>query len=139
MAGLILAGLLTLYFLWWAAGPRPGPHDVIVKEGATLGSVSRQLADQGAIPGSANTYRLMARLFGSSDPIQAGEFREDLYYRINVHRVHMPPLRERTEDIPLLVEQFLFRYGRMLNVSSWSPAAMASTRTTSSFVDSAPS
>ena len=74
-AGLVLAGLVTIYFFWWAAGPKPGPHDVIVKEGATLGSVSRQLVEQGAIPGSADTYRLMARLFGSGDPIQAGEFR----------------------------------------------------------------
>jgi two-component system response regulator HydG len=56
--------------------------------------------------------------------IRAGEFREDLYYRINVHRVHMPPLRERIEDVPLLVDHFLFRYGRMLNVSSCSAAAL---------------
>ncbi len=74
-AGLVLAGLVTIYFFWWAAGPKPGPHDVIVREGSTLGSLSRQLAAQGAIPGSAETYRVMARLFGSGDPIQAGEFR----------------------------------------------------------------
>jgi UPF0755 protein len=74
-AGLVLAALLLIYFLWWAAGPKPGPHDVIIKEGATLSSVSRQLADKGAIPGSARTYSVMARIFGSGDPIQAGEFR----------------------------------------------------------------
>jgi UPF0755 protein len=74
-AGLVLAALLLIYFLWWAAGPKPGPHDVIIKEGATLSSVSRQLAQEGAIPGSARTYSVMARIFGSSDPIQAGEFR----------------------------------------------------------------
>jgi len=74
-AGLILAALVLIYVLWWSAGPKPGPHDVIIKEGATLSSVSRQLAEQGAIPGSARTYSIMARLFGSSDPIQAGEFR----------------------------------------------------------------
>jgi UPF0755 protein len=74
--GILLVGaLLIIYFLWWASGPKPGPHDVIVKEGATLSSVSRQLAEQGAIPGSARTYSVMARLFGSGDPIQAGEFR----------------------------------------------------------------
>ena len=74
-AGLVLAALLTTYFLWWAPGPRPGPHTVIVAEGSTLASVARQLNQQGVIPGSVRTYRLMARLFGSSDPIQAGEFR----------------------------------------------------------------
>ena len=74
-AGLILAGLLVIYFLWWAPGPKTGPHEVLVKEGTTLGSVTRQLAKQGAIPGSARTFYVMARLFGSHDPIQAGEFR----------------------------------------------------------------
>ena len=72
--GLVLAALAVIYFLWWAAGPKPGPHDIIVKEGTTLGAVSRQLAKEGAIPGTARTYYVMARLFGSSDPIQAGEF-----------------------------------------------------------------
>ena len=71
---LIAAALLVVYFFWWAPGPKAGPHDIIVKEGTTLGSVSRQLAREGAIPGSARTYYVMARLFGSSDPIQAGEF-----------------------------------------------------------------
>ena len=69
------AALLIVYFLWWAPGPKAGPHDVIVKEGTTLGSISRQLAKEGAIPGTAKTFYAMARIFGSHDPIQAGEFR----------------------------------------------------------------
>jgi UPF0755 protein len=73
-AGLFLAALIPIYLLWWAPGPRPGPHDVVIQEGATLGSASRLLEKAGAIPGSARTYYVMARLFGSSDPIQAGEF-----------------------------------------------------------------
>ena len=72
---LVVAALLVVYFLWWAPGPKAGPHDVIVKEGTTLGMVSRQLAKQGAVPGSARTFYVMARLLGSHDPIQAGEFR----------------------------------------------------------------
>jgi len=73
-AVLVIAALLTIYFFWWAPGSKPGPHDVIVKEGSTVASVSRQLAKEGAIPGSARTYYVMARIFGSHDPIQAGEF-----------------------------------------------------------------
>lgn len=73
-AGLILAALLTLYFLWWAPGPKPGPHTIVVSEGSTVASVARDLERIGAIPGTATSYRYMARLFGSGDPIQAGEF-----------------------------------------------------------------
>jgi UPF0755 protein len=73
-AGLVLAGLAAIYALWWAPGPKAGPHAIIIKEGSTVASVSRQLAKEGAIPGTARTYYLMARLFGSRDPIQAGEF-----------------------------------------------------------------
>ncbi len=72
--GAVLAALLAIYFLWWGPGPKPGPHTIIVQEGSTLTSVSRQLEKQGAIPGTARTYYAMARLFGSRDPIQAGEF-----------------------------------------------------------------
>ena len=71
---LVLAALIAIYFLWWGPGPKPGSHDIVVKEGSTVASVSRQLAKEGAIPGSARTYYVMARLFGSGDPIQAGEF-----------------------------------------------------------------
>jgi len=58
--------------------------------------------------------------------IEEGRFREDLYYRLNVIPVHMPPLRKRKDDIPLLVDHFLKKYTKDLkkNVTSFSPEAM---------------
>lgn len=48
-----------------------------------------------------------------SEQIKQGAFREDLYYRINVIRLALPPLRRRKEDIPLLVSQFIERFNRL--------------------------
>jgi UPF0755 protein len=70
----LLASVGGFCLLWASPGPKPGPHRIVVEEGSTLASVAIQLDEQGIIPGNAKTYRAMARLFGSSDPIQAGEF-----------------------------------------------------------------
>ncbi|MCX6556165.1 MAG: sigma-54 dependent transcriptional regulator [Candidatus Aminicenantes bacterium] len=44
--------------------------------------------------------------------VKSGEFRDDLYYRLNIIDIHLPPLRERKEDIPILADSFLKRYCR---------------------------
>jgi DNA-binding NtrC family response regulator len=44
--------------------------------------------------------------------VKSGEFREDLYYRLNIINIHLPPLRERKEDIPVLAETFIKRFSR---------------------------
>ncbi|MEZ5332290.1 MAG: sigma-54 dependent transcriptional regulator [Thermoanaerobaculia bacterium] len=49
-----------------------------------------------------------------SDLVEAGAFREDLFYRVNVIPVKVPPLRQRREDVPLLVDHFLEKYGRAM-------------------------
>ena len=70
----LLMGAGTYIMLWASAGPKTGPHTIVVEEGSSLAKVADQLVAAGAVPGSATTYRAMAKLFGSGDPIQAGEF-----------------------------------------------------------------
>jgi two-component system response regulator AtoC len=61
------------------------------------------------------------------EEIEKGLFREDLYYRINVMPIDLPPLREREEDIPLLARLFMERFNQQLGtaIQGISPAAMA--------------
>jgi len=66
--------------------------------------------------GGTETIPVRARTIAATNrdlekALKEGKFREDLYYRINVFPIYLPPLRERKEDIPLLVEHFLKKYG----------------------------
>jgi formate hydrogenlyase transcriptional activator len=67
--------------------------------------------------GSARTFRVDVRLIAAThrnlqDMIRNNQFREDLFYRLNVFPIEIPPLRQRREDIPLLVHYFVLRHSR---------------------------
>jgi len=81
--------------------------------------------------GSQKRIKLDILIIASSnrdleEAIKGGVFREDLFYRLSVIPIHLPPLRERSEDIPLLAEHFLRKYAQKGNreVTGISPAAM---------------
>jgi formate hydrogenlyase transcriptional activator len=81
--------------------------------------------------GSSRTLSSDARIVAATNRdlkkmVKAGEFRRDLYYRLNVFPVSVPPLRERREDIPLLVQYFLSKYAKRMkkNVDSVPAEAM---------------
>lgn len=63
----------------------------------------------------ANVRIITATNKDIQDEVQKGKFRSDLYYRINVFPIHIPPLRERIDDIPLLADYFLKKYSHKLN------------------------
>lgn len=81
--------------------------------------------------GSTTLRRVNVRVLAATNrdlkkEVEAGRFREDLFYRLNVMEIHIPPLRERPEDIPLLVEHFIERHNPELkrNVISVEADAM---------------
>jgi transcriptional regulator with PAS, ATPase and Fis domain len=55
---------------------------------------------------------LAATHWNLEEAMKKGQFREDLYYRLDVISIHLPPLRERREDIPLLIDSFLKKYSK---------------------------
>ncbi len=62
-----------------------------------------------------NTRIIAATNRDLESAVKAGTFREDLYYRINVVNIHVPPLRERKNDMPIFVDRFLEKYSFMYN------------------------
>ena len=81
----------------------------------------RAIEERKVLPvGSTEPVKFSLRIIAAmnKNPLQevrAGHFREDLYYRLNVVGIYLPPLRERKEDIPLLVEHFISRYSRQMD------------------------
>ena len=70
----VLAAGIAFWLLWAGPGPAAQPKTIIVAQGSSLARVADQLEQAGAIRGGAGTFRMLARAFGSSDPVQAGEF-----------------------------------------------------------------
>jgi two-component system response regulator HydG len=81
--------------------------------------------------GGSEVLKINVRVIAASNKdlrkeIQSGRFREDLFYRLNVVALHVPPLRERREDIPLLAQHFLnlFAGNNSKSIKGFTPQAM---------------
>jgi DNA-binding NtrC family response regulator len=81
--------------------------------------------------GSSKTKRVDARVISATnailaDEVAAGRFRQDLLFRLNTIEIHLPPLRERREDIPVLAAHFLTTHARRYrkDLNGFDPAAM---------------
>lgn len=86
--------------------------------------------------GGSRTIKINIRVLATSNrdllkEAEEGKFRQDLYYRLSVFPVHVPPLRERGDDILLLAETFLRRFAKVHGVKpgGWAPDAIAAMRT----------
>ena len=81
--------------------------------------------------GSTRTIRIDVRIIAATNQnlarmVEERRFRPDLYYRLNVFPIDLPPLRDRSEDIPALVEYFMQRFSREMGrrIESDSPEVM---------------
>jgi len=88
----------------------------------------RSIEPLGAIEPSKVDVRVVAATNKNlAELVRQGKFREDLFYRIRVIHLQLPPLRERREDIPLLVDRFIAKFNRLQgkDISGVSPEVMA--------------
>ena len=81
--------------------------------------------------GSSKTRKVSVRLISATNAdlnaeVEAGRFRQDLFFRLNTIEIHLPPLRDRREDIPLLAKHFLRQHAQRYrkSLSGFDPAAM---------------
>ena len=99
---------------------------------ATQAKILRVLQEREFEPvGSSQTFKVDTRIIAATnknleEEIKAGRFREDLYYRINVVTLVVPPMRERRKDIPLLADFFLKQYAEKNNrpIKGFTPRAV---------------
>ena len=104
-------------------GELPAPLQVKLLRALQEGEIRRV--------GDSSSRRVDVRIISATardldQEVRDGTFRSDLYYRINVVRIHLPPLRQRTEDIPALARHFVERFSKQLkvNMTGFEPAAM---------------
>jgi two-component system nitrogen regulation response regulator GlnG len=97
---------------------RLGGNETIQTDVRVLAATNRDLGAEVSEKGAATPQ--------AGAPAAGGRFRRDLYYRLSVFTIHLPPLRERGDDLPLLVQHYLRRYGRELGkeVKAVTPEAM---------------
>ena len=98
----LAGGIIAVWLTFWCGALWGGEVGFVA---ALLMGFSLLLAAEASIATNRNLQQLMEK----------GDFRKDLYYRLSGHRIHLPPLRERLDDIPLLLDHFLTQAAEKLN------------------------